>query len=266
MTYLGREQRYNPHYSFFEKCYIFIFGMPIVGLRIRGRNIFSLIPKNRVYKQILDAGSGTGVFAFELSRRFPNASILGIDLEKQPIEICRSIVKKLKYTNIEFRQQPIDKLQESNYFDLILCIDILEHIGDEYDSLEALHRATAPEGILILHVPSFYRRYPVFKKSLNFDVPSHYRIGYKIQEIRDKVLNAGFSIQKIGFTYGFWETLANNLSYMITQARMQNRFIYSIVFPFLNLISLLGIRARPNKIGAGVFIIAKKGGSIESVE
>lgn len=237
--------------------------MPIVGLRIRARNVFSLIPKGKTYNRILDAGSGTGVFSFELSRRFPNASILGIDLDKQAIEISEIIAKKLEYTNINFRQQPIEELHEENAFNLVLCVDILEHIKNEQDSLDSIYKATAPEGILILHVPALYRRYPVFKKSLNFDVPSHFRVGYKLEEIRDKVFNIGFSIQKIGYTYGFWETLSNNLSYLITRARMENRFFYSIAFPLLNLISLLGIRARPEKLGAGIFIIAKKEASIE---
>lgn len=266
MACLGREQRYNPHYSFLEKCYIFLFGMPIVGLRIRGRNIFSLIPKYKIYHRILDAGAGTGVFTFELSRRFPNASILGIDLEEQTVETCEYISAKMKYTNIKFRRQPIEKLKEVNYFDLILCADILEHIKNDSASLKTLHRVAAPEGILVLHVPALYRLYPIFKKSLNFDVPSHCRVGYNIEEIRDKVLNAGFSIQKIGFTYGFWETLANNVSYMITHARMQHRLIYSCVFPVLNVISLLGIKARPKKFGAGIFVIAEKGGPVEPIE
>jgi SAM-dependent methyltransferase len=258
MTCLGREQRYNPQHSFLEKCYIYIFGMPIVGLRIRARNVFSLIPRDKVYNRILDAGSGTGVFSFELSRRFPNASILGIDLDKQAVEICEIIAKKLKYTNINFRQQAIEKLHEENTYNLVLCVDILEHIRNEQDSLDAIYRSTAPGGILILHVPAVYRRYPVFKKSLNFDVPSHYRVGYRLEEIRGKVINTGFSVKKIGYTYGFWETLSNNLSYLITHARMENKAFYSLAFPLLNVISLIGIRARPKKLGAGIFMIAEK--------
>ena len=58
---LGFEQIHNIEYSFSEKIYIAVFGMPIVGLRIRARNIFALIPSDRNYDNILDAGSGSGV-------------------------------------------------------------------------------------------------------------------------------------------------------------------------------------------------------------
>jgi len=114
-------------------------------------------------------------------------------------------------------------------------------------------------GTLVLHVPALYRRYPVWKKSLNFDVETHVRTGYEPEDIQDKVKQAGFSIQESGFTYGFWETLANNISYMITHARMKNKMLYALAFPFLNLISLLGAGERPKTLGAGVFVIAEKG-------
>jgi len=256
--WIGREQRYHLSYSGIEKLYIALFGMPIVGLRIRARNVFSLIPKSKVYNRILDAGSGTGVFSFELWRRFPKARILGIDLLEGAVEACKHIARRIGCTNVEFRQGSIEDLPEKNTFDLILCVDILEHIEDDLQALKALYLAAAPEGILVLHVPALYRRYPVWRKSLNFDVETHVRTGYRQEEIQAKVRQSGFLIRKNGFTYGFWETLANNISYMITNARMQNKILYSFAFPFLHLISWLGPRARPKNLGAGIFIVAEK--------
>jgi SAM-dependent methyltransferase len=253
--WIGREQRYHPSYSGIEKLYIALFGMPIVGLRIRARNVFSLIPKSKVYNRILDAGSGTGVFSFELSRRFPKARILGIDLLEEAVEACKHIACRIGCTNVEFRKDSIEDLPEKNTFDLILCIDILEHIEDDLQALKALYLAAAPGGVLVLHVPALYRRYPIWKKSLNFDVETHLRTGYNPKEIREKLEQVGFMISESGFTYGFWETLANNISYMITRARMQKRFIYSLAFPILNLVSCLGPRARPTELGAGIFVI-----------
>ena len=255
---LGKEQIYNPGYSKLEKVYIFLFGMPIIGLRIRARNIFDLIPSSRNYKNILDAGSGPGVFSFELGRRFPDAHVLGIDLLESAIDVCRKIADRSKASNVTFIQKDIESLKENNFFDLILCVDILEHVKDDLKALKALFDATRTGGILILHVPALYRRYPIWKKSLNFDVETHVRIGYRIEEIREKIIQTGFSILESGFTYGFWETLANNMSYIITRARMKNRILYSFAFPFLYLISWFGARARPKELGAGIFIVAEK--------
>ena len=258
--FLGHEQIYHSGYSIIEKAYIALFGMPIVGLRIRARNVFSLIPKDRQYQRILDAGSGPGVFSFELARRFPDARVLGIDLLEEAVKACSCISDKIGATNVEFRQGSIENLPERNAFDLILCVDMLEHIEDDLGALQGLYNAAARGGILVLHVPSLYRRYPVWKKSLNFDVETHVRTGYELQEIQDKVKRVGFLTLESGFTYGFWETLANNVSYMITGARMQHRIIYSFVFPILNMICWLGPRARPKDLGAGIFVVAKKRG------
>jgi 2-polyprenyl-3-methyl-5-hydroxy-6-metoxy-1,4-benzoquinol methylase len=255
---LGKEQIYNPEYSKIEKAYIFLFGMPIIGLRIRARNIFALIPSSRIYKNILDAGSGPGVFSFELGRRYPYARVLGIDLLQDAIDVCRKIADRIKAANVEFLHGDIESLQETNVFDLILCVDILEHVEDDLGALRKLFDAAAPRGIVVLHVPALHRRYPVWKKSMNFDVETHVRTGYRIEEIQEKVRQVGFTIQNSGFTYGFWETLANNISYMITHARMKNKILYSFAFPFLYLMSWFGPRARPKELGAGIFIVAEK--------
>ena len=139
-------------------------------------------------------------------------------------------------------------------------MDILEHIEDDLEAIKVLFRLITPGGILLLHIPSLYRRYPVWRKRVNFDVPTHVRRGYEPYEIQKKVRQAGFTIIDTGFTYGFWETLANNISYMITRARMQNKILYSFAFPLLYLISWFGPRARPKDLGAGIFIVAEKSG------
>jgi 2-polyprenyl-3-methyl-5-hydroxy-6-metoxy-1,4-benzoquinol methylase len=255
---LGQEQIYRPGYSILERLYIASFGMPIVGLRIRARNVFSLIPKQRTFSRVLDAGSGSGVFSFELARRFPRARVLGVDLLQEAVEACLHVAQRTRTPNVSFRQGSVEDLAEEGIFDLILCIDLLEHIQDDLAALKGLFRSAAPGAVLILHVPALYRRYPVWKKTLNFDVETHVRTGYEPHEIREKVLRSGFLIRKMGFTYGFWETLANNISYMITQARMENRKLYALAFPLLYLISLLGFRGRPEKLGAGIFVVAEK--------
>jgi len=257
--FLGRELAYHPHYSFLERLYIRLLGVPIVGLRIRARNVFSLIPKGRSYREILDAGSGPGVFAFELARCFPEANVLGIDILEEVVETAEQIRSKVSAVNVRFQVGDLVTLPEADRFDLVLCVDILEHIEDDLEALRALYRIMKAEGILVLHVPSLYRRYPVWKKSLNFDVATHVRTGYAMEDILDKVGAAHFSILEMGYTYGFFETLANNLSYMITKARMENRKLYALAFPFLNALSWFGARARPSKLGAGIYIVAEKG-------
>jgi 2-polyprenyl-3-methyl-5-hydroxy-6-metoxy-1,4-benzoquinol methylase len=255
---IGREQIYHPSYSVLEKTYIALFGVPIIGLRIRARNIFSLIPENRNYRNILDAGSGPGIFSFELARKFPNSEILGIDLLDEEIEASNVISGRAGFSNVRFQKGSVLEVPKQDFFDLIVCVDIMEHIDEDCAALKALYRTTAPDGLLVLHVPALNRRYPIWKKSPNFYVETHVRTGYEPEEIYTKVQEAGYYISESGFTYGFWETLANNLSYMITGAKKKNKLLYAMAFPVLLMISLLGVRARPQTLGAGVYVVAVK--------
>ena len=110
---------------------------------------------------------------------------------------------------------------------------------------------------MILHVPAKYRRYPVFKKSLNFNVPSHVRPGYTLDRLKELVDETRLKILKEGHTFGFLETLANNIGYMITRAEKRNRIAYALAFPFLNFIGWTGSRSRAGPLGAGVYIVGR---------
>jgi len=261
--FIGRELAYHPDYSPMQRVYIRLLGVPIVGLRIRARNIFSLIPRGRSYREILDAGCGLGVFSFRLARLFPQANVLGIDLIGSMVQSAEHISKKAGIPNVRFHAADIADMKGERQFDLAVCVDILEHIEDDDAALQALYRVLRDGGVLVLHVPTLYRRYPVWKKSLNFDVETHVRPGYELRDILQKVERAGFSILENGYTYGFLETLANNASYMITRARMQNKYLYAMAFPFLNTLSWFGARARPKELGAGIYVVAERGTSCD---
>ncbi|MGE0683279.1 MAG: class I SAM-dependent methyltransferase [Candidatus Binatia bacterium] len=254
---IGREQRFHPHLSFFERMYVSFFGAPIVGLRIRVRNLSHLLPAQYNPKRVLDAGSGPGVMTFLLQQRYPAAVVVGVDLDGGEIAVCQAIARRAN-RDVQFAVADLRALPWSGQFDLAICVDILEHLNDDDQALHELFQALTPGGRLLLHVPSRYRRYPIYKKSINFDVPGHVRPGYDLDEIANKTRNAGFSVEECRLTYGFLESLANNVSYMITKARKRNKMLYAVAFPFLNALGWLGRHAIPSTIGAGIVIIGTK--------
>ena len=73
----------------------------------------------------------------------------------------------------------------------------------------------------------------------------------------DKLIKTGFQILDSHYTYGYLETVANNISYFITGAEMKHKVLYAFVFPFLLAVSWFGQFSKP-KWGAGVLAIAKK--------
>ncbi|MBI5509074.1 MAG: class I SAM-dependent methyltransferase [Deltaproteobacteria bacterium] len=257
MRLTGREQRFHPDYSRLERLYIAALGVPVVGLRIRARNVLQLIPRDLRPRRVLDAGSGPGVITFALADRFPDAEVVGVDLDAEAVRASRVIAERAGYQNARFERGDLCALRDAG-FDLVTCVDILEHVEDDDAGVLGLARCLEPGGTLVLHVPSRFRRYPLLAKAENFAVPTHVRPGYDLDEIVHKARRAGLEVVDAGQTYGLCETLANNVSYMVTKAEKKNRELYALLFPWLHGLAWLGRGARPRRLGAGLFVVARK--------
>jgi SAM-dependent methyltransferase len=238
-----------------ERWYCRLFGIPIIGLRIRVRILSDLLPVQA--SRILDAGCGRGVISRILARRYRDASVDAVDENATAQEVNRTLSDAMLLKNCHFITDDLLNLSNKNYYDLIVSVDNLEHVQDDATLLKVFYNAMLPAGLLVLHVPHYYRRWPVFTWRKNFDVPGHVRPGYHLPEINERVLRAGFSIVRTGFSYNFLENLINNISYAITGAQEKNKVIYAVLFPLLNFIAWAGHRKMPRK-GAGVWVIARK--------
>lgn len=253
---IGSELSLDPDVGFFERFYIKLFGVPINGLRIRLRRILPHCNGNP--RRILDAGCGRGVFSFELAKKFPEAMVVGLDMDREQLAKNKFIANKAGIHNIEFRYGDVARLSNKSEFDLVLSVDNLEHIEDDQCALNALATALQPGGRLLLHVPSHERRWPLFKYRENFSVPGHFRPGYSREIITELITTTGLlQIELETYTFGLLENVSNNISYAITKAEAKNRSLYAVLFPLLNLLSWFGRNNHPLK-GAGVLVIATK--------
>ena len=253
----GSELAYTPGLSSAEKTYIQIFGAPINGLRIRIRRILPVIKGSPA--KILDAGCGRAVFSMLLARKFPQADVLGIDLDEDQLQVNEKIAKTANLQNLHFSLQDVALLPYREEFDIVLSVDNIEHIEDDQKALESLANSLKAGGTLYLHVPAYERRWFFFKFRTNFDVPGHYRPGYTLDDISRKTKATGLEIVEAYHTYGWLENVSNNISYFITRAEAKNKMIYALLFPFINFMAWLGRNTRPKK-GAGVMILAEKRG------
>jgi SAM-dependent methyltransferase len=251
----GSELGFDPGRSRFERVYARCLGAPANGLRIRLRRVLPATEGR--YERILDAGCGNGVFSFELAKRHPEATVLGLDLEPALVERANTIAERAGITNCSFRVADVTKLDFDGEFDLVVSVDNLEHVEDDIAAMRGLLRALRPGGKLVLHVPGYERRWFVFGRRVNFDVPGHVRPGYRIDELRSKLQDSGIQVDMCRATYGITETFTNNISYTITGADQRRKLLYAAVFPLLLVVSWFGQFSRP-KWGAGVLAIAHR--------
>ena len=253
--FAGCELSLDSSRSRFERIYARVLGAPANGLRIRLRRV---LPATRgSFRDILDAGCGQGVFSFELAKAHPEAQVLGIDMDPVLVARANAIAQRAGLTNCHFEVDDVTKLDHDSAFNLVVSVDNLEHVYDDVSALRGLMRALRPGGRAVVHVPGYERRWLVFGRRVNFDVPGHVRPGYRTNELVERLDRAGFDLSSCRSTYGILETFTNNVSYLITGADQKRKGPYALVFPFLLALSWFGKSSRP-AWGAGLLAVAQR--------
>ena len=255
MVFSGSELFWDKNLGLFSRIYCGLFGVPISGLRIRLRRVLPSLTGDP--EKVLDAGCGRGIFSYQLAKRFPGAEVIAVDIDNSQLEINAAIAARAKLKNLSFMVNDIMRLSFEDEFDLVLSVDNLEHLQDDIQGLKSIYRALRKNGRLVLHVPGYKRRWFLFGFQTNFDVPGHFRPGYWLNEIADKVSSVGFKVESAKYTFGWLETVTNNISYVVTRAEAKNKMIVALLFPLLNAIAWLGRNTQP-KQGAGILLLATK--------
>lgn len=102
---------------------------------------------------ILDYGCGTGDHVTHpLACR--SHQVLGVDCHEASI---RQASRTYPLPNLSFRRADIgDLVREAMTFDLIVCSEVLEHLHDPREFLQAVRRLLRPGGGLIITTPNGY--------------------------------------------------------------------------------------------------------------
>ena len=118
-------------------------------------------------RRILDAGCGRGDYSFYLARRWPNADVLGIDIDLARIERCRRLGRELGLTNLRFDVSDLAVSRLGDAFDLVVSIDVLEHIVTQREAIENLGVHLAPGGRFFFHIPTVRETPVIFSDALH---------------------------------------------------------------------------------------------------
>ena len=102
-------------------------------------------------KKILDIGCGPGVDILFLLQ---NNGVHGIDISDNALDIAKK--QGFKYT-YKLDISEIDRLPfPDNFRNVVLAIDILEHLFSPKDLLLEINRVLKPDGIAIISVPNHF--------------------------------------------------------------------------------------------------------------
>jgi len=170
------------------------------------------------WTRVLDAGSGSGQYAVDFARRYPHLEVIGYDLKAEfPVD-------KLP-PNLRLEHYDLLTLEETDAFDFIYSIDVLEHVRDNQRVIANLYRALHPGGYLYIHIPYDVPGKRIFPERWfaafnEWAHEEHVGEQYTLEEARALLEAIGFTIVHAQWSFGFWGELAWEIDRLTDRVRL----------------------------------------------
>jgi SAM-dependent methyltransferase len=153
--------------------------------------------KNTIEKNtILDIGCGDGFFLNELSKILGGFEFIGIDTAMTP-DTIQIFEQKYQNSSVRFHQNLSNELTMDKKIDMVLLLDVIEHIDNEKDFLRSLTNIPGIHAntLFVITVPAYQNLF------CNHDIwLGHYR-RYSRTMLDNTVKEAGFTPKLNGYFF-----------------------------------------------------------------
>jgi 2-polyprenyl-3-methyl-5-hydroxy-6-metoxy-1,4-benzoquinol methylase len=146
-----------------------------------------------VGQRVLEVGCGIG----NMTEYFVDRDLfVGVDLLPASVELTRQ--RHMKRENViahlgDITDNALVSALKHYQIDTVVCLNVLEHIEDDFLALRNMCEVLVPEGRLLLFVPAGSYMYGTLDTALG-----HYR-RYERTMLAERVAAAGFSIQRLSY-------------------------------------------------------------------
>jgi 2-polyprenyl-3-methyl-5-hydroxy-6-metoxy-1,4-benzoquinol methylase len=150
---------------------------------------------------ILDLGCGNGQNTIKASKNVKR--VVGIDINESMINSAKRSSQRLGIENIKFETADLGKKlkYQSNSFDKIMFLDVLEHLMKRNQMLKEVKRVLKPQGWLLLVVPNNQTSWKKLQRSVglnSYSDPTH-KIEFSEKGIRSLLNKHRFKIEYFGY-------------------------------------------------------------------
>lgn len=186
---------------------------------------------------ICDAGSGFGQYSYFLAKHKNHYTIDSLDVMEKQIADCNEFFGKVGLNNAKFQFADLTKPFATNKYDLILCVDVMEHILEDVDVFTNYHQALKPGAMLLISTPSDQGGSDVHEETGESFIGEHVRDGYPVAEMAEKLKTAGFEKMEILYSYGNPGKIAWKLSMKYPMQMLNASKIFFMILPFYYIIT-----------------------------
>ncbi|MFV0289364.1 MAG: class I SAM-dependent methyltransferase [Mangrovibacterium sp.] len=240
-------------------------------LLLRAWHINSMLRKLELPQKanILDAGSGFGQYSFRMSRIFKQAQILAVDVKEEQIADCNRFFQAINEDDrVKFEVGDLTTFSQANKFELILSVDVMEHIEEDVQVFRNFYHSMKAGGVLLISTPSDQGgsdSHHDHEEGAHGFIDEHVRDGYSIDDISTKLKSVGFSTIEAKYSYGTAGKISWKLSmkYPILLLGVSKLFFialpfyYLLVFPFCLLLNWIDLHTKHSS-GTGLIVKAIK--------
>jgi len=192
----------------------------------------------RYAMRVLDAGSGFGQYTFFLSRILPHAQIDAVDVKEEQIADCTRFFNRTGRSNVHFAIADLTAFARPDRYELILSVDVMEHILEDEMVFGNFFQSLKPGGMLLISTPSDQGGSDVHDHGQEESfIDEHVRDGYSIGDIREKLKRAGFERTEARYTYGKPGQTGWRLSMKYPVKLLNASKLFFIVLPFYYLLT-----------------------------
>ncbi|MGC9471002.1 MAG: class I SAM-dependent methyltransferase [Bacteroidales bacterium] len=215
---------------------------------------------------ILDAGSGFGQYTYFLARLSDTSRVEAVDINGEQVNNCRRFIDHTPLKQrVSFRKADLTEFMEPEKYDLILSVDVMEHIADDEIVFSNFYRSLRPGGMLLVTTPSDRGGSDVNEEGEHSFIEEHVRDGYSVEEITGKLTRAGFGRVETGYTYGIPGNISWKLGmkYPLTLIGRHRFFLllipfyYLLTYPFILILNILDVHINHSH-GTGLIVRAWK--------
>jgi len=188
---------------------------------------------------VLDAGAGFGQYSWRMSRMNKNWKIKAVDIDPEHVSDSARFFKAAGLSGrVTCATVDLTKLNETGSFDLILSVDVMEHIKEDELVFRNFYRALKPGGSILISTPSDKGGSDVQGTDEHSFIDEHVRDGYGIDEISQKLVRAGFKNIKVKYTYGKPGNISWRLSMKYPIKMLNTSGLFYLILPFYYMIFL----------------------------
>lgn len=135
---------------------------------------------------VLEVGCSSGFLLRSLIDRFPGYRFVGADYTYGTLQSLGARLSGVPLLQFDLTRCPLP----DNSADVIILLNVLEHIGDDEKAMAELFRIVRPGGAVIIEVPAAGALFDVYDRVL-----MHHR-RYDMPMLVDRLRKAGFVVEK----------------------------------------------------------------------